>query len=69
VDVAGIRKKMKDKAFARGVNRDDIVQGAEALGVPLDEHLAIVLSAMQRDAAALGLSGPSAASTGPAAPA
>jgi putative nucleotidyltransferase with HDIG domain len=57
VDVAGVRKKMKDKAFARGVNRDDIVQGAEALGVPLDEHIGIVLSAMQDNAAALGLAG------------
>ena len=69
VDVAGIRKKMKDKAFARGVNRDDIIQGAEALGVPLDDHLAIVLGAMQRDADALGLAGSPPASTGPAAPA
>lgn len=69
VDVAGIRKKMKDKAFARGVNRDDIIQGAEALGVPLDDHLAIVLGAMQRDADALGLAGAPPASTGPAAPA
>jgi predicted hydrolase (HD superfamily) len=60
---------MKDKAFARGVNRDDIIQGAEALGVPLDDHLAIVLGAMQRDADALGLAGSPPASTGPAAPA
>lgn len=57
VDVAGVRKKMKDKAFARGVNRDDIVQGAEALGVPLDEHIGIVLAAMQENAEALGLGG------------
>ncbi|GAB1342562.1 HDIG domain-containing metalloprotein [Gemmatimonas sp.] len=57
VDVAGIRKKMKDKAFARGVNRDDIVQGAEALGVPLDEHIGLVLTAMQENAPALGLAG------------
>lgn len=57
VDVAGIRKKMKDKAFARGVNRDDIIQGAEALGVPLDEHIGLVLAAMQENAAALGLGG------------
>ncbi|AMW04127.1 HDIG domain-containing metalloprotein [Gemmatimonas phototrophica] len=63
VDVAGVRKKMKDKAFARGVNRDDIVQGAEALGVPLDEHIGIVLAAMQENAEALGLGGvPPAAS-------
>lgn len=57
VDVAGVRKKMKDKAFARGVNRDDIVQGAEALGVPLDEHIQRVLSAMQANADRLGLAG------------
>ncbi|WP_439643820.1 HDIG domain-containing metalloprotein [Gemmatimonas sp.] len=57
VDVAGVRKKMKDKAFARGVNRDDIIQGAEALGVPLDEHIGVVLLAMQDNAEALGLGG------------
>ncbi len=57
VDVAGVRKKMKDKAFARGVNRDDVIQGAEALGVPLDEHIGVVLAAMQANAAALGLAG------------
>jgi len=57
VDVSGVRKKMKDKAFARGVNRDDIVQGAEALGVPLDEHIGVVLAAMQANAQALGLAG------------
>ena len=57
VDVAGVRRKMKDKAFARGVNRDDIIQGAFALDVPLDEHIGIVLQAMQADAANLGLAG------------
>ena len=57
VDVAGVRKKMKDKAFARGVNRDDVIQGAEALGVPLDEHIAIVLEAMRGAADTLGLAG------------
>ena len=57
VDVAGVRKKMKDKAFARGVNRDDIVQGAEALGVALDEHIGVVLGAMQENAEVLGLVG------------
>ncbi len=61
VDVAGVRKKMKDKGFARGVNRDDIVQGAEALGVPLDEHIGIVLAAMQEIAGPLGLAGSNAA--------
>lgn len=57
VDVSGVRKKMKDKAFARGVNRDDILQGAEALGVPLDEHIGIVLAAMRDIAGPLGLAG------------
>lgn len=60
VDVAGVKKKMKDKAFARGVNRDDVIQGAEALGVPLDEHIGVVLAAMQANAEALGLGGVSA---------
>ena len=57
VDAKGVRKRMKDKAFARGVNRDDVIQGAEALGVDLDEHIAFVISAMQRSADALGLAG------------
>lgn len=59
VDVSGVRKKMKDKAFARGVNRDDILQGAEALGVPLEEHIGIVLAAMREIAGPLGLAGTS----------
>lgn len=57
VDVSGVRKKMKDKAFARGVNRDDVIQGAEALGIALDEHIAVVLGAMQHAAGPLGLAG------------
>jgi predicted hydrolase (HD superfamily) len=59
VDVAGVKKKMKDKAFARGVNRDDILTGAAELGVPVDEHIAFCLAAMQRNADALGLRGSS----------
>ena len=55
VDAAGVRRKMKDKAFARGVSRDDVRRGAEELGVDLDEHIAFVIGAMQRDAGALGL--------------
>lgn len=62
VDVAGVRKKMKDKAFARGVNRDDVIRGADALGVPLDEHIGVVLAAMQAAAPSLGLAGSAAAS-------
>lgn len=57
VEVAGVKKKMKDKAFARGVNRDDITKGAEELGVPLDEHIAFCIAAMQGNAEALGLQG------------
>jgi predicted hydrolase (HD superfamily) len=57
VDVAGVKKKMKDKAFARGVHRDDIVKGAAELGVPLDDHIALCIAAMQRSAEALGLQG------------
>jgi len=48
-------KKMKDKAFARAVNRDEIRQGAEELGVPLEEHIDVVLTAMQAIASDLGL--------------
>lgn len=55
VDTRSVRKKMKDKAFARGVNRDDVIQGAAELGVDLDEHIAFVIAAMQREATALGL--------------
>ncbi len=63
VDVTGLRKKMKDKGFARGVNREDIILGAEALGVPLDEHIRIVLDAMCDIAGPLGLAGSATAST------
>jgi len=62
VEARSVRKKMKDKAFARGVSRDDVIQGAEALGVDLDEHIAFVIGAMQRSAGALGLEGVSPAS-------
>lgn len=55
VDVAGVRKKLRDKGFARGVNRDDVVNGAEHLGVPLDDHIGVVLDAMRGASAALGL--------------
>lgn len=55
VEPAGVRKKLKDKAFARGVNRDDVLQGAQELGVELDAHIAFCLAAMQRRAAELGL--------------
>jgi predicted hydrolase (HD superfamily) len=57
VEPGSVRKKMKDKAFARGVNREDIVKGAQELGVDLDEHIAFVIAAMQEEADALGLAG------------
>jgi predicted hydrolase (HD superfamily) len=57
VEVAGVKKKLKDKAFARGVNRDDVINGAKELGVDLDQHIGFCLAAMQRDAEALGLAG------------
>ena len=55
VEVAGVRKKMKDKAFARGVNRQDVIQGAAELGVDLDTHIAFCIEAMKRRATDLGL--------------
>lgn len=57
VDVVSVKKKMKDKAFARSVNRQDIVEGAQELGVPLEEHIAFCVKAMQERAAELGLQG------------
>src|SRR5207249_1664389 len=57
VDVRAVKKKMKDKAFARAVNRDDIVRGAEALGMPLDDVIANVVAALKADALRLGLAG------------
>jgi predicted hydrolase (HD superfamily) len=57
VDVASVKKKMKDKAFARSVNRQDIVDGAAELGVPLDEHIDFCVKAMQARAEELGLKG------------
>ncbi len=55
VQVAGVRKKMKDKAFARGVHREDIVQGAAELGVELDAHIAFCIEAMRKRAGQLEL--------------
>jgi len=57
VEAASVRKKMKDKAFARGVSREDVIQGAEELGVPLDEHISFVIGALRGAADALGLAG------------
>ena len=57
VEARSVRKKMKDKAFARGVSRDDVINGAAELGVDLDEHISFVIGAMQSCAAELGLAG------------
>jgi predicted hydrolase (HD superfamily) len=60
VDTRSVRKRMKDKAFARKVNRDDIVNGAADLGVDLDEHIGFCIAALQRIADKLGLEGSAA---------
>ncbi len=60
VDVKSVRKRMKDKAFARKVNREDIIQGAAALGVDLDEHIGFCIEAMKEIAPQLGLDGSAA---------
>ena len=57
VDVPSVKKKMKDKAFARSVNRQEIVDGAQELGAPLAEHIDFCVKAMQARAAELGLAG------------
>src|SRR5580693_666512 len=57
VDATSVKKKMKDKAFARSVNRQDIIDGAQELGVPLDEHIEFCVKAMQARAEELGLKG------------
>jgi len=60
VDVKSVRKRMKDKAFARKVNREDIIQGAASLGVDLDEHIGFCIEAMKPIASELGLDGSAA---------
>jgi predicted hydrolase (HD superfamily) len=57
VDVASVRKKMKDKAFARGVHREDIISGAQELNVDLDVHIAFCIQALRENATLLGLDG------------
>jgi predicted hydrolase (HD superfamily) len=57
VDVRAVKKKMKDKAFARAVNREDIIRGAEQLGMPLDDVIAEVIAALKTDAKRLTLAG------------
>jgi predicted hydrolase (HD superfamily) len=58
LEVSSVKKKFKDKGFARGVSREDVLQGAEELGVPLDEHIAFVLQALRPVERTLGLGGP-----------
>src|SRR5277367_1743422 len=58
VETKSVRKKLKDKAFARAVSRDDILNGAAELGVDLDQHIAFCIEAMKARAAELGLAGP-----------
>ena len=60
VDVTAVRKKMKDKAFARAVSRDEIIHNAEALGMPLDEVIGHVIEGLRADAQRLGIAGSSA---------
>ncbi len=61
VQVSSVKKKMKDKAFAAAVRREDLTKGAEELGISLDEHIAFVIQAMTENAEALGLAGVGAA--------
>jgi putative nucleotidyltransferase with HDIG domain len=55
LEVSSVKKKLKDKAFARGVSREDVTRGAEEIGVPLDEHIAFVLAALRPHEQTLGL--------------
>jgi putative nucleotidyltransferase with HDIG domain len=66
VEAKSVRKKMKDKAFAKGVSREDVMVGTQELGVDLDTHIQFVMDAMRRSADALGLAGNPAATAAPA---
>ena len=61
VEPGSVKRKMKDKAFARGVSREDLVLGAQELGVPIEEHIAFCIAAMRGAADELGLRGNQAA--------
>ncbi len=61
LEASSVKKKMKDKAFARGVSREDVLNGAADLGVELDTHIAFVIGAMRASAPALGLAGTASA--------
>jgi len=58
LEVSSVKKKLKDKAFARGVSRDDVRRGAEELGIPLDDHVAFVIAALRPLERSLGLGSP-----------
>ena len=64
VEPGSVKKRMKDKAFARGVNRDDVRKGADELGIPLEEHIAFCIAAMRGEADVLGLRGNTATAAG-----
>jgi len=65
VDARSVRKKMKDKAFAKGVSREDVLLGVQEMGVDLDQHIQFVIDAMRREADAIGLAGVPAAKSDP----
>ena len=67
VETPSVKKKLKDKAFARGVNRQDVYQGAEELGLPLEEHISFCIAAMRSVAPDLGLAGSAPAASAEAA--
>ena len=69
VDAKSVRKKMKDKAFAKGVNRDDVLLGVQEMGADLEQHIQFVIDAMRRVADAIGLAGAGATPAPTAAPA
>jgi predicted hydrolase (HD superfamily) len=57
LEVDSVKRRLKDKAFAKGVSREDVRKGAEELGIPLEEHIGLCISAMREEADALGLRG------------